>query len=88
MSGPMQTEIALEFAEERILKLETALHEAVLKLEKVCKWLGKLENADCQRLKVSRFESLNEAYRADILNYQATRKDLEKTVESAKGVLK
>lgn len=53
------------------------------KLGKVSKWLGILIKADEAQLKTSRFESLNEAIRADIKNYKATKADIDSALAKA-----
>jgi len=47
------------------------------KLEKVIAWLNRLAERSEESIKTCRFESLNEAYRADAKNYRATAKDLQ-----------
>jgi hypothetical protein len=56
-------------------------------LEKVKNWLLRLIAHDEQQIKTCRFESLNEAFRADIKNYRATVADIDKRLKQAQALL-
>ena len=55
------------------------------KLHRIATWLEANAKRNEDAAKICRFESLNEAYRADAKNYRATAKDIRVTLAAAEG---
>lgn len=65
--------------------LIAAAPEMYAKLGKIATWLEMLAARSEESLKTCRFESLNEAYRADAKNYRSTAADIRNVLRKADG---
>lgn len=73
-----------EFYKEKIKTLTQELKDKTEALERLSKWLGDLAHQSEQSC-TGRFESLNDAFRADARNYRATKNQIDKILSKYPG---